>query len=262
MARSNFPVYFSMRRMLTPLRDDQLGRVFRAAMDYGELGLDPEHLDQAEQIAYEAMRDAIRRDGEKYDAKCRRMQENAAKGKTKSASKISQSCATATATATATSTTTSTAAATVSHPAERPASSGSLPLPPDTPEGFFSENFTQMTPHYKREMNAFRKLGCTDELLRCAMQDALDHDVRKWCYVRQILERCAAQDIFTAEAYRSSRSAMGGGHNVRVDRAQPSGNDFLRSAVERPRRLKREPSPVPGGGSSLQNPSKCVSFES
>lgn len=259
MARSNFPVYFSMRRMLTPLRDDQLGRVFRAAMDFGELGLDPEHLDQAEQVAYEAMRDAIRRDGEKYDAKCRRMQENAAKGKTKSASKSCKSSATATATSTPT--TTSTAAATVPQSAGCPATGRAMPLlPPDTPEGFFAENFTRMTPHYKREMNALRKQGCTDELLRCAMQDALDHDVPKWCYVRQILERCAAQGILTAEAYKASRSAMGGGHNVRVDRAQPSGNDFLRNALERPRRLKRDAPSVPGGLLSPRSASECVTL--
>ncbi len=72
------------------------------------------------------------------------------------------------------------------------------------------------------------------------MQEALDHNVPRWCYVRRILERCAADGILTAEAYQSARPATGGGHNIRVDRSQPSGNDFIKNAVNRPRHLKRD----------------------
>ncbi len=244
MARSNFPVYFSMRRMMAALRDDQLGRVLRAALDFAELGKDPTDLDQAERIAYEAMRDTIQRDCAKYDAKCRQNKANGAKGgrPPKYSEKpdgfapnpaepdAAFALSTAAATPTARPTATATAADTASH---------RLLLPPNTPEAFFSENFTPITPHYKRQLSGFRRQGCAEDLLFCAMREALDHNAPRWCYVRRILERCVADGILTAEAYQKSRPATGGGHNIRVDRAQPSGNDFLQNAVNRPHRLKR-----------------------
>lgn len=68
---------------------------------------------------------------------------------------------------------------------------------------------------------------------RCA-----DLGAYSWAYVRKALEEAEAQECRSVEEYRRLHPA-GSGRNVRIDRAEPSGNDFLKSAARR-RPLKKK----------------------
>lgn len=86
--------------------------------------------------------------------------------------------------------------------------------------------------------------GCQSTTARRALAgwvDKLGHDAvmdiardcvaagaESWSYVRRALENRA-----------SGVDARPRGRNVRVDRQQPSGNDFLKAAMDRPHKLKR-----------------------
>lgn len=66
----------------------------------------------------------------------------------------------------------------------------------------------------------------------------VEHDVKATLpYIRSILDRCQAQGIRTLDAWQAAHRGGGG---KRVDRAQPSGNDFLADSLNRPRRHKRK----------------------
>ena len=272
MSMCYFKVYFSSRELLVEkLNDAQRGRVLTAMFDYAQYGKVPENLDIAEDMAFTSQRIWLDANAQSYQARVAANQENGRRGgrpksqnaeakpngfslpkeKDKDKDKAKTKANT--------------------EGSVSAADAAKTPLLPPSPETFFAENFTAMTDYYKRELHRFRKQGCDDALLLCAMQEALDHDAVKWCYVRRILERCVSEGLFAGTAYRQSKESnasalpslaeapradfTGGGHNVRVDRAQPSGSDWLREAAERPHRLKRTDALSPGG----ENPSPGLS---
>lgn len=97
----------------------------------------------------------------------------------------------------------------------------------------------RMGPVVQQAMRAYLSAGLEDALIVQAMREAAEHDVKATLpYIRSILDRCQAQGIRTLDAWQAGRRASGSGK--RVDRPQPSGNDFLADAVERPRRHKRK----------------------
>lgn len=85
----------------------------------------------------------------------------------------------------------------------------------------------------------YEEFGYDDTMVNEAVvQGGANSDV--W-YVNGILRK------WNGKGYRTIHQVRGSGsndnavsRNIRVDRAQPSGNDFLKNAVERPRRLKRK----------------------
>ena len=80
--------------------------------------------------------------------------------------------------------------------------------------------------------------GLEAALIVQAMREAAEHDVKATLpYIRSILDRCQAQGVHTLDAWQAAHRGGGG---KRVDRAQPSGNDFLADAATRPRRHKRK----------------------
>ena len=84
----------------------------------------------------------------------------------------------------------------------------------------------------------YRKAGIEDALILEAIRETAAHAAKcPLAYTRRILDRCQAQGIHTLVAWQAAHRGGGG---KRVDRAQPSGNDFLADAVERPRRHKRK----------------------
>lgn len=256
MSMCYFKVYFSSRELLVEkLNDAQRGRVLAAMFDYAQYGKTPENLDIAEDMAFASQRIWLDDGIAHYTRQAAANRENGKSGGRPRKDRVPEPTQkpicdkdnnrdNANDRAKAKESATALAASAAKAP----------PLPP-TPEGFFAENFTPMTDYYKRELHRFRKQGCDDGLLLCAMQEALDHDAPKWCYVRRILERCVAEGLFTGAAYQQSKAGKavaapspaaggkgdfsGGGHNVRVDRAAPSGSDWLRDAAARPHRLKR-----------------------
>lgn len=78
-----------------------------------------------------------------------------------------------------------------------------------------------------------------DALILEAVRETAAHAAKcPLAYTRRILDQAAAAGQLTLSAWQAGRRASGSGK--RVDRAQPSGNDFLADAVERPRRHKRK----------------------
>lgn len=77
-----------------------------------------------------------------------------------------------------------------------------------------------------------------DMVSESALQGGGDTDV--W-YLNGILRKWHAKGLRTVHEVRGSGTSESTvSRNVRVDRTQPSGNDFLKNAMERPRRLKRK----------------------
>lgn len=74
--KNSFILYFDQAEMLEALSDEQRGRVFSAIFQYAETGKLPE-LNQAENIAFLSIKQAIDRDCEKYEKTCRKNAENA-----------------------------------------------------------------------------------------------------------------------------------------------------------------------------------------
>lgn len=96
----------------------------------------------------------------------------------------------------------------------------------------------RMGPVVQQALRAYLAAGLEDALIVQAMREAAEHDVKATLpYIRSILDRCQAQGIHTLDAWQAAHRGGGG---KRVDRAQPSGNDFLADAAQRPRRHKRK----------------------
>ena len=90
----------------------------------------------------------------------------------------------------------------------------------------------------QQALRAYLAAGLEEGLIVQAMREAAEHDVKATLpYIRSILDRCQAQGIRTLDAWQAAHRGGGG---KRVDRAQPSGNDFLADAATRPHRHKRK----------------------
>lgn len=84
----------------------------------------------------------------------------------------------------------------------------------------------------------YRKAGIEDALILEAIRETAAHAAKcPLAYTCRILDRCQAQGIHTLAAWQAAHR---GGDAKRVDRAQPSGKDFLADATERPHRHKRK----------------------
>lgn len=77
--REYFPAYFSYQRTLKWLTDEQLGRVFRAALEYAETGKEP-NLEQIEMMGFSFMKEDIDRANEHYDQVCEARRASGSKG--------------------------------------------------------------------------------------------------------------------------------------------------------------------------------------
>lgn len=79
MARDYFPCRYSYRRILVKLSDQEVGRLFKALLEYGDTGERPE-LSGRESVAFEFMADDLDRANEAYQAKVNVNKENGRKG--------------------------------------------------------------------------------------------------------------------------------------------------------------------------------------
>ena len=78
MGREFFKCFHSYREKCKKLSDQELGRLFRALMEYSESGTAPE-LTGRESIAFDFIADEIDRDKTAYSETCRKNKENGAK---------------------------------------------------------------------------------------------------------------------------------------------------------------------------------------
>lgn len=110
-----------------------------------------------------------------------------------------------------------------------------------SPESFWMENGLgkSITPSLKERLTEYRRQGVEDPLIVQAMREAVEHNAKAPLpYMRKVLDQAVAAGELTLEVWQARHLAYK--PKGRVDRPEPSGNDFLRDAAERPRRLKRK----------------------
>lgn len=78
MALEYFPCFYTYRDRIKKLTDEEVGRLFRALMEYGETGIAKE-LDGREAIAFDFIAEDIDRAKDKYNETCVKNSENAKK---------------------------------------------------------------------------------------------------------------------------------------------------------------------------------------
>lgn len=109
----------------------------------------------------------------------------------------------------------------------------------------YEANIGQLAPRCKTELAQYAdRLG--DEVTAAVLHKCGDLGGHSWAYVRKALEDAAGLGCQTAQDYQR-RAPIGGGRNARVDRAEPSGSDWLQNAAlnRSLRRLKKQPPPEP-----------------
>ena len=92
----------------------------------------------------------------------------------------------------------------------------------------------------KAELNGYAdRLG--PELVQEILSKCIDLGARSWAYVRRALVEAEAQGCKSVDEYRLT-NPIGAGRAKRVDRAQPSGNEFLKNVPldSSLRRLKKK----------------------
>ena len=83
----------------------------------------------------------------------------------------------------------------------------------------------------KAELTAYAD-GLGDELVSAIIHKCADAGGRSWVYVRKALAEAEMLGCRSVEEYQKL-CPVGSGRNKRVDRAAPSGNDFLKNAARR-----------------------------
>ena len=90
-----------------------------------------------------------------------------------------------------------------------------------------------------RAFSHYRESGMEEALILQAVREASAHGARNpLAYTRQVLEEALGTGLLTLAAWQARKRPAGA--SKRVDRAEPSGNDFLADALTRPRRHKRK----------------------
>lgn len=90
----------------------------------------------------------------------------------------------------------------------------------------------------KAELMAYaERLG--SELVSAVILKCSDLGGHSWAYVRKALAEAESQGCRSAEEYRLT-NPIGAGRNKRVDRTEPSGNDWLKNATRRRPLIKKE----------------------
>lgn len=238
--------YTDWARPLQGLPLEDVGRLFYAILNYTETG-NPQTFDSpAAAMAWEFIRLRLDNNLEKWaDTKKKRREAgrlgaNATKGKER------QTPAKA-ANADFAETETAKPAVPVPVPVPVPgktssSSSGGAPetMPATiSPECFWTDCGYTGGAAVREAFAGYRKAGMEDALILEAVRETAAHAAKcPLAYTRRILDQAAAAGQLTLAAWQAGRRASGSGK--RVDRPQPSGNDFLADAIERPRRHKRK----------------------
>ena len=77
--KKSFVLYYSFRKHLEILTNEECGKLFKALMDYGEKGQEPD-LEGAALMAFSFIACQMDRDAEEYEKKCKKRSESGKKG--------------------------------------------------------------------------------------------------------------------------------------------------------------------------------------
>lgn len=110
-----------------------------------------------------------------------------------------------------------------------------------SPEDYWRGCGYRLTLPAREAFQGWRERGMEDELIITAIREAGVHEAKSpLAYIRPILDRAAAAGQLTLADWQAAHPPGCSGGGKRVDRPEPSGNDFLADAVNRPRRHKRQ----------------------
>lgn len=101
----------------------------------------------------------------------------------------------------------------------------------------FEQRICKLSTQGKAQLTGYAdRLG--EELVLAIISRCADLGAHSWMYIRKALEETEAQGCRSVEEYRRLHP-ISSGRNLRVDRTEPSGNDFLKNAGRR-RPLKKK----------------------
>ena len=238
-------LYTEWAQPLKALSLEDKGRIFDAILSYSETGETPHFDSNAAEMAFSFIRLRLDENAKKWsDVRQKRREAGRLGGKQRQANQANQANATfakqnkqsqanQAVNVNVNANVNGNVAAKAAMPQTVP------PLPPSLEENWRSLGLgRRMGPAVQQALRAYLAAGLEDALIVQAMREAAEHDVKATLpYIRSILDRCQAQGIRTLDAWQAAHRGGGG---KRVDRAQPSGNDFLADAAIRPRRHKRK----------------------
>ena len=238
-------LYTEWAQPLKALSLEDKGRIFDAILSYSETGETPHFDSNAAEMAFSFIRLRLDENAQKWaDVRQKRREAGRLGGKQRQANQANQANATfakqnkqSQANQAVNVNVNANVNANVAAKAAMPQTVP--PLPPSLEENWRSLGLgRRMGPAVQQALRAYLAAGLEDALIVQAMREAAEHDVKATLpYIRSILDRCQAQGIHTLDAWQAAHRGGGG---KRVDRAQPSGNDFLADAAIRPRRHKRK----------------------
>lgn len=236
MAMKYVQMYFSYLEPLADLSDEQLGRVTRAILRYGRDGIVPPFTG-AESLAFKFMKSNFDRESATYNEISEKRSECGKKG---GAPKGNQN-------ARKNKQTSQEEEEKEEDEDEESSSKEDVVLSADADRMTtiptelmekMEEAFGKPTPYTQSRLQKVL-VQMSPELAAEILETCLKNNASSFSYFFTAANKAIEQGITTVEAYRAEHTKGASGHNVRVDRAQPSGNDFLKDAVDRPRRLKR-----------------------
>lgn len=248
-------LYTEWAQPLKALSLEDKGRIFDAILSYSETGETPHFDSNAAEMAFSFIRLRLDENAKKWaDVRQKRREAGRLGGKQRQANQANQANATfakqnkqsqanqavnVNVNANVNANVAAKAAMPQTDPDTPPEQPAAPLLPPSLEESWLSLGLgRRMGPAVQQALRAYLAAGLEDALIVQAMREAAEHDVKATLpYIRSILDRCQAQGIRTLDAWQAAHRGGGG---KRVDRAQPSGNDFLADALNRPRRHKRK----------------------
>ena len=248
-------LYTEWAQPLKALSLEDKGRIFDAILSYSETGETPHFDSNAAEMAFSFIRLRLDENAKKWsDVRQKRREAGRLGGKQRQANQANQANATfakqnkqsqanqavnVNVNANVNGNVAAKAAIAQTSPDTPPEQPAAPLLPPSLEESWLSLGLgRRMGPVVQQALRAYLAAGLEDALIVQAMREAAEHDVKATLpYIRSILDRCQAQGIRTLDAWQAAHRGGGG---KRVDRAQPSGNDFLADAAQRPRRHKRK----------------------
>ena len=248
-------LYTEWAQPLKALSLEDKGRIFDAILSYSETGETPHFDSNAAEMAFSFIRLRLDENAKKWsDVRQKRREAGRLGGKQRQANQANQANATfakqnkqsqanqavnVNVNANVNGNVAAKAAIAQTSPDTPPEQPAAPLLPLSLEESWLSLGLgRRMGPAVQQALRAYLAAGLEDALIVQAMREAAEHDVKATLpYIRSILDRCQAQGIRTLDAWQAAHRGGGG---KRVDRAQPSGNDFLADAAQRPRRHKRK----------------------
>ena len=242
MAMKYVQMYFSYLEPLADLSDEQLGRVTRAMLRYGQYGTVPV-FHGAESLAFKFMKSNFDRESATYNEISEKRSECGKKGgapkgnqnarKNKQNKQTTQEDEEEKEDEDEDEESSSKDEVVLSAEAD-----GTTMIPTDLMEKM-EQAFGKPTAYTQgRLQKVFAKMS--PELAAEILETCLQNNAESFSYFLTAANKAIEQGVTTVEAYRAGHTKGASGHNIRVDRSQPSGNDFIKAATERPRRLKRK----------------------